>query len=453
MRRLILLLLSLFGLAAWAQRPSSDISSFVYKDTLYVDARTMMSWVPRYGYGGYSSSSKGNGTHVVEFGDAGPGEQKVTMTFSYQVITIDGKKGIVGQEIVINGEKTFCVPATVTVQIGEKETLVDASGFLVEGNDPYLPLRFFATAFNATLAHHAADHVVTLTHPAYGSKLIFFLDPKDAAAAQRLVQAVKGGDLAKTRAMLDASPKLLQARTEIDRTLLHLAAAYNKVDIANLLLARGLDVNSTASRGTTALHHGAANLVMARLLIEKGADVNTGNQLVGTPLHNAVDAGQLAVVKLFLEHNANPNVLAYMGRTIDHEFDARDASPLQVAVAHNRRDIAELLLQHGADVNATGSSRSGGSPLELAMTYANLDMVKLILQYNPSLAPRPEEMGYTLLHVAADRGNIEYVRLLVERGMDVNATAEDGTKPLDLATDKKVADYLRQHGATRGRDI
>jgi ankyrin repeat protein len=59
----------------------------------------------------------------------------------------------------------------------------------------------------------------------------------------------------------------------------------------------------------------------------------------------------------------------------------------------------------------------------------------------------------TPLHLAASGNHLEVVKYLVQNGADINLTDRWGSRPLDDATDKKVIDYLMNHGAKGGNAI
>jgi ankyrin repeat protein len=119
-------------------------------------------------------------------------------------------------------------------------------------------------------------------------------------------------------------------------TPLHGAANKGHVDVANMLIAKGANVNVRDQGGATPLH-GAANyghVAVAELLIAKGADVHAKNQYDDTPLHWAARNGHLDMVKLLIAGGAD----VYAGR--------RGSTPIDLADWKGHKDIAELLRQH-----------------------------------------------------------------------------------------------------------
>ena len=87
---------------------------------------------------------------------------------------------------------------------------------------------------------------------------------------------------------------------------------------------------------------------MCRLLVESGADVEKQGT-IGTPLHWAVFNADLKLAEFLLSNGASPSTRA--------EID--DCTALHNAARHSRVDMAELLLKHGADINAEGGDFRG----------------------------------------------------------------------------------------------
>ena len=139
------------------------------------------------------------------------------------------------------------------------------------------------------------------------------------------------------------------------RTPLHLASYHGKVGIAQVLLDGGASVNSMGVAGQTPLHvvanrysrYDESKVLVAQLLLERGADVNMPDDTNQTPLHLASISEGIKMVEVLLNAGANARAR-----------NAQDQSPFDVI---SRRpygsrddvvDIARLLLEHGADVDA-----------------------------------------------------------------------------------------------------
>jgi RNA polymerase sigma factor (sigma-70 family) len=156
----------------------------------------------------------------------------------------------------------------------------------------------------------------------------------EGGAFARAVQfsiAVRTGDLAQVRRMLDAHPALIGERERWDEdvaqrnrfpavgsfTALHRAAYYGDDALAALLLERGADPSAPTKIGQTPLH--VAVLVdhpeIAQMLLERGANVNAATDRGMTPLHWAVIRRLSGHITRLLAAGASPDARDVEGRT------------------------------------------------------------------------------------------------------------------------------------------
>jgi len=100
-------------------------------------------------------------------------------------------------------------------------------------------------------------------------------------------------------------------------TPLMYAATFGRVDVVQVLLEGGANVEKTDANLWTALHSAALNghLDVCRLLLDWGARVDSLNERNGTPLHWAVSGGHLSVVKLLVERGADVGLKDALGET------------------------------------------------------------------------------------------------------------------------------------------
>ncbi len=128
-------------------------------------------------------------------------------------------------------------------------------------------------------------------------------------------------------------------------TPLHLAAANGYKTMAEFLLANKADVNAKDNSQSTPLHQVVAasgeHVDLVELLITHKADVNAADTNGLTPLHYATLADNGKAVKLLLTHGAHPDVR--------EKVDGRSQS---LRRGKGYKDVAEVLLVNGADVNA-----------------------------------------------------------------------------------------------------
>ncbi|MFD0620502.1 ankyrin repeat domain-containing protein [Paenibacillus sp. GCM10027629] len=130
-------------------------------------------------------------------------------------------------------------------------------------------------------------------------------------------------------------------------------------------------------------------------------------------------------------------------------------TPLGYAAHFGNKDVVEILLNYGANVDAISHSKISYIPSNTALHAAiagerNVDVIRLLLTHNAQTNIN-DSNGHTSLHTAAFHDdNIEIIRLLIEHGADVNARIEGGETALSLAIkqgNNNVAELLRQNGA------
>ena len=132
------------------------------------------------------------------------------------------------------------------------------------------------------------------------------------------------------------------------------------------------------------------------------------------------------------------------------------------AVAQGNVDAVKQHIAAGTDINRTfvakGVPGSGGTPLHIAALTDQKEIAELLLENGADINARAkDEFGATPLSWAAFLGNKRVVEFLVEAGADVNASDRFGFTPLDAALDEtvdvdkevkdEIADFLRANGA------
>lgn len=215
---------------------------------------------------------------------------------------------------------------------------------------------------------------------------------------QDFLTAIKAGETQKVTELLDQDPGLANAQTESGLPAVLLATYYGQPAIAELLAARGAQLDIFAASAIGNLERVSALLEDDPSLANAFAD--DGFQ----PLGLASFFGHLAVVELLLTKGAEVNSAS---------DNPQRVMPLHSAVAHRHLEIARRLVAAGADVNAVQAD------------------------------------DFTPLHEAAQNGQREMAELLLEAGAQVNPRKMDGKTPLGLALEyeqAQVAELLRMWG-------
>ena len=150
-------------------------------------------------------------------------------------------------------------------------------------------------------------------------------------AKMDIVAAIALGRTEIVRIMLENDPTLRHKHSPSGLGLLHIASRHAETEIVPLLLSWGADVHDNRNKQRyTPLFF--ASLTNAELLLAKGADINARAKHGFTVLHQAAKAGDREWTKFLIKHGAR----------IDLQTDGRQ-TPWAFAVRRGHRDIAALL--------------------------------------------------------------------------------------------------------------
>ena len=191
-------------------------------------------------------------------------------------------------------------------------------------------------------------------------------------------------------------------------------AIYNrKIDVAQHLINMGGNVNfCNRFSGKTLLSwvSGQGDTGIMKLLISNNADVNRLNEDGSHPLHDAVYSENIYAVELLVKNGAPINV---------RHWDT--TTPIQFAILSGNLNMVKHLVKNGSKINAW--SRLGG-PFHYAFLSDNknkFEMVKYLIEQgvdvNKCNSGRTDEQSP--LHLAADHGDVETVKLLAASGANI----------------------------------
>uniref|UniRef100_A0A2K5YXS8 Ankyrin repeat and SOCS box containing 14 n=1 Tax=Mandrillus leucophaeus TaxID=9568 RepID=A0A2K5YXS8_MANLE len=216
-----------------------------------------------------------------------------------------------------------------------------------------------------------------------------------------------------------SDPSLWEQTTHNGETPLFLAVSNCLLENATFLLLNGCNPNAKNFEGNSPLLTAVLrdSYDMAALLINYGADVNLRCANERTALHEAAKLGREDMVKLMLVSGAHPDPQSTYGFT-----------PLALAAQSGHTEIMEMLLRKGKIFCLASDS---SSILLEAASGGNPDAVALLLEYGAD-ANIPKNSGHLPIHVAADRGHLLALKILIPV-TDLAAIKQSGISPVHCA--------------------
>lgn len=198
----------------------------------------------------------------------------------------------------------------------------------------------------------------------------------------------------------------------------------------------------------------AGNLDAFKFLIEKGADVNAVNK-DGIPiLYQAIEAGNSRAVDVFLDYgadisalnkyghlpdNLNPNLLIRLLQDgLNPNLKTENGSSLlHIASSHGDLDAVKLLIARGLNIHVV--DKKGDSPIFHA--HASPEIVSLLL--DAGIDPNIKDSdGASLLHQAVLFDNLDTVKILIAKGVDIHVLDKRGNSPIFDASPEMAILFL-----------
>ena len=273
----------------------------------------------------------------------------------------------------------------------------------------------------------------------------------DVNAKSNFVPSASGRGFEGTSAVVPKSNQTTEEFASGWMTPLMFAARENDVESARVLVQAGADVNAIGADGKDALGLALFNgsYDVASLLVDSHANVDHADAQRFTPLFWAVDrrnmetapnfpwmvtTDPLPLIKKLLDAGANPDALVNnTPRARMREGSPRIvfATALMRAAFAGDIELVKLLLAHGADPHIQSSDRETTLAAACGLAFINgyhrqrpsaerLQVVKLMVELGEDVN-HADSYGITPLMAAANLGDINIVRYLIDKGADLRA--------------------------------
>ncbi|XP_055679921.1 ankyrin repeat and KH domain-containing protein mask isoform X9 [Lutzomyia longipalpis] len=269
------------------------------------------------------------------------------------------------------------------------------------------------------------------------------IEHRDKKGFTPLILAATAGHDKVVEALLKYGAEMEAQSERTKDTPLSLACSGGRYEVVELLLNIGANKEHRNVSDYTPLSLAASGgyVNIIKLLLSHGAEINsrTGSKLGISPLMLAAMNGHTQAVKLLLD----------MGSDINAQIETNRNTALTLACFQGRHEVVNLLLERKANVEHR--AKTGLTPLMEAASGGYIDVGRVLLDKGADVnaAPVPSSRD-TALTIAADKGHVKFVELLLYRGAAVEVKNKKGNSPLWLAANGghlAVVEILYAHDA------
>lgn len=259
-----------------------------------------------------------------------------------------------------------------------------------------------------------------------------------------LTAAARGGFPDVVQALLKAGARIDYRGIcpEPQRSVLCVAAEQGNLETVRLLMERGAPPNGRDERGRTPLMCAASagNLEAMTFLLRNGADIHAVESTptsfpppIDTALMHAARNGRWQAVELLLNEGARVNDKGLADFTaLAYAIERSFFGPVHETNPRDYPATLRILLERGAGPNSEVQDQWRSTPLALAVRGDKTRLLPILLAAGANPNSRGAA-GETPLMIAVKRGNLDDVRLLVEKGGDASIADREGRSSRQLA--------------------
>ena len=267
---------------------------------------------------------------------------------------------------------------------------------------------------------------------------------------RRALEAVRQDDVAALETVLAEQPLLLGWANPHGNCLLAAAIKATSPRVLAVLIDAGADVQRTNEGGASVLDRAvlAGDQYAVELVIAGGAEAAT-RHWAGLGRLEHLESLSLAALEEtdwrlerpfhWASRRGADGVIGYLlGRGVEIDpVNKNGLTPLAFAIEGGHIDSSRLLLDRGADVNASGGY-SGGRVLHRAVAIRSMPLVELLLEHGADVDPQ-DQAGKTPLHEAVMVGRLDILERLLVASPDLAlrtrrvAQQPGDERPIDMA--------------------
>jgi len=115
--------------------------------------------------------------------------------------------------------------------------------------------------------------------------------------------------------------------------------------------------------------------------------------------------------------------------------------PLGYAIFFRHPSLARALIERGADINAVAENAQRVAPVHAAASVGDVETMRLLLDRGADPNAR-QQAGFVPLHAAAGNGDLDMARLLIARGADRHARTDDGKDAAAIAAERGRGEFV-----------
>jgi len=223
----------------------------------------------------------------------------------------------------------------------------------------------------------------------------------------------------------------------IHANLLHDAVKNSDIESTTKLLST-IDINTQDANGLTALHH-AESPIIAQLLINAGADVNIQDEDGNTPLHHIIiyEFFYDDEIEEINEYKELITLLIQSQKDLNIRNN-REETPLLTSLIEQSHIASKLLLTFSEGVDIDAQDDGFITALHIAALDNALEIAQLLIQAGANINNCSNPDNVTSLHIAIVQNSFEVAELLIESGADTSIKDAFGNTAYNYCTTTKM---------------